>query len=423
MKEIARTSMANRDSRLARRLILTGCALAVAGALAFVGNIEFNSTTTTATSKSHVVSGTNSQETQTHLSKAALSADVVDLFSTARTVAKAPADVTTSAGMPKCAAPAIPAATNPPGHTYGVPFLAAITDGELLTGYDEWTANNYDYVAKGKTYHLYPWQSSVDDITGWVTGLLQLPNLSATIQPSGIVFCDGGGSTACSSANPPAGECIRVSLGGQPNVGQPPIPPLTNMPAPGKTCAQTTACLPYYVTLQPSGPSTLTVTGVASNGSLELSVSAEATTTVSLTEGKTTQTCTNGASTINVSTVPTSLPATAPPAPNAGNPDFRGLQLKPSPLEGPLASASSTLTGNDFKVGAFAFPPTTACPSPGISDSLNSPLGGWDTSGNPIYYAGAAQPIASNPGWAQFQVTTTVVKLELPVGPPANFNF
>ena len=47
-----------------------------------------------------------------------------------------------STTLPACPPPAVPAATYPPGHSYGVPFLAAITGGEILAGYSEWEANN-----------------------------------------------------------------------------------------------------------------------------------------------------------------------------------------------------------------------------------------------------------------------------------------
>ena len=75
-------------------------------------------------------------------------------------------------GMPACAPPPMPAATYPPGAAYGVPFLAAITNGQVLAGYDEWTANNLVWQADNQTFDLYPWQSKIYDITGWVTGLL-----------------------------------------------------------------------------------------------------------------------------------------------------------------------------------------------------------------------------------------------------------
>ena len=56
-----------------------------------------------------------------------------------------------------------------------------------------------------KTFDLYPWQSKIYDITGWVTGLLQLPSLTAEIPPQDIVFCDNQGApTACRRTGRPA---------------------------------------------------------------------------------------------------------------------------------------------------------------------------------------------------------------------------
>jgi hypothetical protein len=357
------------------------------------------------------------------MTKSQLTAELMPLFQAQAAADRATAALADTPGMPTCSAPTMPQPTSPPGNSYGVPFLAAITNGELLTGYDEWTANNTTWVAKGETYHLDPWQSSVTDITGWVTGLLVLPQLSATVSPSNIVFCDSGGAS-CFTASPPAGECIHVSLGGQPSPGEKPVPPITNDPETGKTCAQSPSCVPYEVSLTPSGTSKLSVTGVASNGALELSVTAGAQTTVSLTEGTTVQTCTSPTTDISLASVmPSSLPTTAPVAPTAGNPDYRSLQLPPANLTGPLASSSSVLSGNNFQVPAFAFPPTTSCPNPGLSDTLNAPLGGWDTNGNSIYYENPAAAIASHNGWSQFTITTTVASLKLPIGPPSNFNF
>jgi hypothetical protein len=340
--------------------------------------------------------------------------------SAGRTVTRFRAD---APGNPTCARPTIPLATYPPGQSYGVPFLAAVTGGEILAGYDEWTADHTVWTVKNKTYQLDPWQSKVYDITGWVTGLLQLPSLSATIPPQDVVFCDQGG-LSCVSADPPAGQCIHVSLGAAPVPGEAPPPPITDDPPPGHPCQGSPNCLPLIVSLTPVGDSTLTVTGVEPDGALELSVTTSAQTTVSLTEGTATQTCVNAPTAVTLSTeVPTSLPAGAPVPPTAGNPDLRSLQLAPLPLTGPLASASSTGSSNDFSVPAFAYPPSKACPAEGISGLLNTPLGGWNVKGNTIYYGHPHSATAGRPGWVQFTVTTTVFALELPVGPPLNFRW
>lgn len=327
-------------------------------------------------------------------------------------------------GMPTCAPPALPAPTYPPASSYGVPFLAAITGGEILTGYDEWTANHHDYRSGGKTYHLNPWQAKVWGISGWVTGLLQLPSLSATITPQDLVFCDQGGQ-ACESASPPAGECIHFSLRPAPITGPPP-PPTTNVPAPGKQCfQQTNLCIPYVITLTPAGDAQLTVTGVEPDGSLALSVTTSATTTLNITLPTTSETCTDSAATITLSSQPPSgLPTGAPIPPNPGNPDLRSIRTRPAPLTGPLGSATTKLAGNDFSVPAFS---PTACPL--LAEVFDSPLAGWNTlppkdpaSKTNNYFDKSPLPAdAGTPGWVQFWATTTISDLGLSVGPPSNF--
>jgi hypothetical protein len=336
----------------------------------------------------------------------------------------------TAAGVqPTCAPPPVPAPTYPPGNSYGVPFLAAVSGGELLSGYDEWTANNTTYTFGGHTYSLYPWQSKIFDITGWVTGLLQLPTLSAQIPPQDVVFCDQGG-LACVSAAPPAGQCVHINLGAAPLPGvTAPPPPITNVPAPGQTCQNTPSCLSYVVTLKPTGNTTLTVTGVQPNGALNLSVTTAAITSVSLSIGTSTQTCTNAPTSVTLSTqVPSGLPAQAPTAPTAGNPDYRPQQTPPAPLTGPFLSATSTTTSNDFSVPAFL--PSRTCPAGGIAVSLNTVAGGWNAlspnnlTGTPNYYnLPPNSPIAGFPGWNQFTVATNVASLGIPVGPPPGFGF
>ena len=194
-------------------------------------------------------------------------------------------------GMPTCAPPPIPAATNPPGAAYGVPFLAAITNGQVLAGYDEWTANNPVWTADNQTFNLYPWQSKIYDITGWVTGLLELPNLTAQIAPQDVVFCDNQGGASCLSANWPAGQCIEIEAqyGPSPASATPP-PAIGSYHPEGTPCSgpsgyrtPTFECFPYVVSLTPSGTTTLTVTGVAADGALEATVSTAAVTTVSET--------------------------------------------------------------------------------------------------------------------------------------------
>jgi hypothetical protein len=337
----------------------------------------------------------------------------------ARALASAP-------GMPACAPPALPSPTFPPAAGYGIPFLAAITGGQILTGYDEYSANHHTWVVGSKTYHLYPWQAKIYDITGWVSGLLELPSLGATITPSDIVFCDTGG-VACESASPPAGECIRISLHAAPVPGSAPSPPTTNVPAPGKACyQQTPECIPYDVVLNPVGNSQLSVTGVEANGSLDLTITTSAVTTLGITTPNISQTCSDGATALTLtSQLPSSLPTGSPVPPDAGNPDLRSLRTTPSPLSGPLGTATTTLATNDFSVPAFS---TSACPL--LAAVFDAPLGGWNAlpskdsaNQNNNYFDKSPLPAdAGLPGWVQFSATTTISDLGLPAGPPAGFS-
>lgn len=338
-------------------------------------------------------------------------------------------------GMPACAPPTIPAATYPPGNTYGVPFLAAITDGQVLAGYDEWIANHLTWKVQGTTYNLDPWDSKISGITGWVTGLLQLPSLSATISPQDIVFCDGGGSS-CVSADAPAGQCIGLVSQYGPSPGNPvPPPALGNFHPEGTACTgystPTFACVPFVVSLTPSGNTNVSVLGVESSGGLDLQVTTSAVTTVSeyTSSGPPVAVCSGAPVDVTLSTVaPTTVPATAPSAPNPPNTDERVLQVPPQPLTGPLASGTSTVGSNNFAIPAFVPSPGGApCTAP-VAELLNTYAGGFDASfkdqGEGAYYiAGGTSPYAAVQGWAQFSATTTVVTLGLPVGPPSDFNF
>jgi hypothetical protein len=345
-------------------------------------------------------------------------------------------DSTGAPGMPACAPPAIPSSTFPPGSGYGIPFLAAITNGQVLAGYDEWTANNLVYTADNQTFDLYPWQSKIYDITGWVTGLLQLPSLTAEIPPQDVVFCDNQGGASCLSADWPAGECIQIQAQYGPSpASKIPPPALGSYHPEGVSCSDystpTFECFPYVVSLAPSGTTTLTVTGVEPDGALDLSVSTAAVTTVSEVPpppSTITFTCQDAPTTVTLSTQATPLPATAPGPPVPPNTDDRSLQTLPTPVTGPLASGTSTVASNDFAIPAF-FPSAGGGPcSVFLATSLNTYTGGWDAhfkdQGTGRYYIdGGNNPIVAEPGWAQFTATTTVVSLGLPVGPPPGFSF
>jgi hypothetical protein len=343
--------------------------------------------------------------------------------------------LTDAPGMPACAPPPIPQSTFPPGSGYGVPFLAAITNGQVLAGYDEWTANNLVWKTDKMTFDLYPWQSKIFDITGWVTGLLQLPSLTAEIPPQDVVFCDNQGGASCLSADWPAGECIQIQAQYGPSpASKIPPPALGSYHPEGTACSDYTTptfeCFPYVVSLAPSGTTTLTVTGVEPDGALDLSVSTAAVTTVSEVPpppSTTTYTCQAAPTSVTLSTQATPLPATAPGPPVPPNTDDRPLQTLPEPVTGPLSSSISTVASNDFSIPAFV-PSAGGSPcSVFLATSLNTYAGGWNSifkdQGTGMYYVdGGTNPIAAEPGWGQFTATTTVVSLGLPVGPPPGFS-
>jgi hypothetical protein len=339
-------------------------------------------------------------------------------------------------GMPDCAPPPMPAATYPPGAAYGVPFLAAITNGQVLAGYDEWTANNLVWTVGNTTYNLYPWQSKIYDITGWVTGLLQLPSLTAEIAPQDVVFCDEGGAN-CLSANWPAGECVQIEAQYGPSPASKTPPPALGSSHPeGTSCSDystpTFECFPYVVSLTPSGTTSLTVSGVEPDGALDATVTTGAVTTVSEVPpppSTSTFTCQAAPTSVTLSTTAEGVPATAPPPPTPPETDYRPLQTPPLPITGPLIGSTSTVASNDFSVPAFV--PNTTGTSPCsdfLATSLNTYAGGWDAVFKDqdlgLYYIdGGTNPTVAEPGWAQFTATTTVVNVGLPTGPPSGFSF
>lgn len=342
----------------------------------------------------------------------------------------------TGPGMPACAPPPVPAPTFPPGSTYGVPFLAAITNGQVLAGYDAWTANHLVWKVQNTTFNLYPWQSKISGITGWVTGLLQLPSLTAQIPPQDVVFCDNQGGASCLSANWPVGQCIEIEAQYGPSPASLTPPPAIGSYHPeGVRCSSystpTFECFPYVVSLTPVGTTSLAVTGVQPDGALELSVSTAAATTVSEfppPPSTVSFTCQGAPVAVTLSTQAAGLPTTAPGAPAPPNTDDRVLQTPAQPLTGPLASATSTVASNGFGVPAF-FPSPSGSPcSVFLAFSLNTYAGGWDykfadQSEGRYYIDGGTNPISVEPGWAQFTANTTVVTLGLPTGPPPGFSF
>lgn len=414
-----------KHTRAARSSLLLAATLVVAAGLALAATDALTATGRTATGPG--ADGAGRQPYSNSASSAQVGASLAAHFSSTVRHAEAAANrLATAPGMPTCKPPPLPAPTQPPGNSYGVPFLAAVTNGQILAGYDEWTANHSVWTAAGKTYHLYPWQAKVFDISGWVTGLLQLPSLNADISPQDVVFCDQGGQ-GCVSANPPTGDCIHVDLSGAPTTGQPPPPMDTNLPPPGHKCYRASNfCIPYVIALQPVGTTTLTVTGVQPNGALDLRVSTSAITHVSITLPGVSESCSDNVTSVTLTTQSGRVPKGGPIPPKSGNPDLRGLQTPPTPLTGPLATASSIVASNDFSVPAFS---QTACPL--LAAVFDAPLGGWNAksssdaaSENNNYFDQTPPPAdAGTPGWVQFTAATTVSSLGFPIGPPSGFHF
>jgi hypothetical protein len=420
----------------------TALGVAVAVGLCAPGNPASPRRATPVGRPAHAGTPGRPHPTLTPLDRSSVATELAELSqTTGADPSKDLTELTNAPGMPTCAPPPVPAATYPPGASYGIPFLAAITNGQVLAGYDEWTANNLTWTVSTNgtttTYHLDPWQSKIYDITGWVTGLLELPSLTAEIPPQDVVFCDSQGSAACLAADAPAGQCIHIlaQYGPSPSSAAPP-PGIGNDHPSGTSCygysTPTFECFPYTVSLTPSGDTSLAVSGVEPDGALDLQVTTSAVTTVNEFPPPPTTTsysCQDAPTSIALSTVaPSSLPATAPSPPDPPNTDERTLQTAPQPLTGPLDSSTSTVAGNDFKIPAFV--PRGTC-SLFLAESLNTYAGGWDSVFNDqdrgLYYIdGGKNPIVAQPGWAQFSATTTVVTLggpALPVGPPANFTF
>jgi hypothetical protein len=141
--------------------------------------------------------------------------------------------------LPSCKEPTAPQATYPTAkraEPYGIPFVAAITGGSLLSGYSEYTASHpEDQVGTapyGHTYDLSPWASAATNITGWVTGLLELPSLDASVPATTapgtpytgtVTFCTTA-SKACLTNAPPK-TCSLFGLSGETLPGTPPAPP------------------------------------------------------------------------------------------------------------------------------------------------------------------------------------------------------
>ncbi|HXW34908.1 MAG TPA: hypothetical protein VEJ87_10055 [Acidimicrobiales bacterium] len=368
---------------------------------------------------------------------------------------------------PTCPAPAVPAATYPPGQSYGVPFKAEVSGGQVYSGYDEWEADNNSLpLGANRTITQFPWKAKIYGVTGWVTGLIELPSLSTEITAQDFAFCDQGdsqnqaqGATACVDQNvvAPPGQCLHFvsvtrqvsSTNGQ-VIKPSPTPPVTNLTLPGFTCYPGTptgvpGCSAYDLSLLPSGTTSLNISGVEADGALDLSVTSAATTSaVFVGAGVVTDAQQIAPTDVVLGTQLSTVPS--PPGPSTPtnlcgtsgatepcNTDYRPLQVPPAPLTGPLSSASTTAGGNDFGVPVFE---VNGKPDFGIASELDSYASGWGSSIEQVFdcYTASSEVGAiatgcppyvngqvADPGWTQFSASTNVVSVGLPVGPPQGF--
>jgi hypothetical protein len=191
-----------------------------------------------------------------------------------------------------------------------------------------------------------------------------------------------------------------------------------------ESCFEFALCTRYLVTLTPDDRTVdpastcqfaaeLKVTGVASDGSIQVQGSACSKTEVDWYTTPTfiLATTQTQPTVVTVSSTPGPLPATAPPPPTPGNPDERNLQFPLHGLHGPLQSATGSIGTNDFAIPAFQGAQASV---------INSSIGGWNAAGTPNYTSG---PIAGQPGWNQFVADTSVVQVGLPVGVPSGFTW
>lgn len=300
----------------------------------------------------------------------------------APTSAGSPGAATTGCQPPPPPAPTYPG--SPPGAGYGVPFVARLTDGVIVGGYDQqWAAGHFD-----------PWKARIFDINGWVAGLLQVPSLTGQVDATGIVFCTKG---------------TPIYFAFRQGESRPTPPALTN-----QTGVAHTLYLPIVASLNPVGRARLSVAGVEPNGSLDLSGSASGAITLAYHTTLVHQTCTQYApNTINLSTQVAPEPPSGPPG--------VGLipAFTPKAVAGPLAHAAGIVASNDFAV--IAFDPTRGdCQ---LAALLNAEIAGTNARGQLNSPSPCCPIVASPPGWTQFSAKVRITYVGLPVGEPPGFGF
>ena len=400
--------------RRARRLILgltTVCAIGVAAASIGVAGVGTGS----------AVDGSGAGSAQGARSDAHVLAELRTVVaSSSRLAGHEPA---APGSTPSCADALVPPpAQFPDGHHgLGVPFVASLTAGEILSGFHL----NWVPPSTPKAPHpASPWALRLTGISGWITGLLEVPSLAAVVDPAtGVQFCDDTGLV------PPALPRLQFDL-----VNDNKVRDNTQNFDPTYKAG---AYAPDFFSLRATGAPALQVSAVDADGALELSGTTPVRTTVSVwfnngTQSKPkfvlAQTCQQfpGRTSINVGTAPQPAPAGAPPGST--------LQFTPAPLTGGLprvgnsAPASATLVGDDFPIGAFNVARRTGC---FFGLALNGALSGYGITGlsqdqcSPLGVPGTASCpyVASPPGWSQVTIKASITYLGVPYGVPTGFGF
>jgi hypothetical protein len=316
-------------------------------------------------------------------------------------------------GGPTCAAPPLPPPTAPPGQPYGVPFVAAVDNVTILSGYNEFTAAARQY----RSYS--PWTTTLYGVTGWVTGWLDVPQLTVDTSASQITFCSYTVTPPSSSGTPPFTTEALYTLKSFQGSKTPVVVTTTNDPS--KVVPPNGVALYASVTLTPVGTPQLKVTGVRPDGSLDLGGVIEATPTIALAPPLPPEVCRAMAPTAADLSTATAGPL-PPSGPPAGDRDA-APQFTPAPVTGPLTQATATQTAYDFQVPAFY----DNSSDDGICYTFNGGLAGFtaEPKGNPNYpylsrypFPPANPAIASDAGWTQIETVIQITRIGLPTGTP-----
>ncbi len=157
------------------------------------------------------------------------------------------ADIRT--GGVNCAAPPLPEASDSgDDRGYRVPFRMALTDGRALGGYSQLAL---------RAGH-FPFKSGYFGLSGWVTGWVALPSMEMTIPDDGVTICPGARGFQTLTARYPKGTTWN-------GVTYPPGVPYRQLIFPFSRSGD------LFVDAWPTGPALARLTGLSSDGSLEVS--------------------------------------------------------------------------------------------------------------------------------------------------------